>query len=144
MTRRKYKAQQMPMKIPKNNNDAIAAVKSFGDNVLTEVSPLKLMLAMTQGKMTRLQAWQILRLIHEGNMDCGLQQYGILTTFSLAKDLEEFKRLYDQGVQMLIDHDITSFEEEEQAFKMVEKELKFFLKQSKNKPDSDFPNNRLN
>ena len=134
----------MPMKIPKNNKEALAAVNSFGKNVLTEVSPLKLMLSLTQGKLTRLQAWQVLRLIHEGEVDCGLPQYGILTTFSLSKDLEEFKRLYDQGVQMLIDHDITSFEEEEKAFKIVEKELKIFLKQTDKKADSDSPNDRLN
>jgi hypothetical protein len=136
-----------------NNNknpDDYTAIKEAlyinGDSVLTRKTPVKLMIQIMQGKIDRFMAWQALRLVHEKQEKCYFPQYGILTVFSLANDMDEFKRLYDQGCQMLLNEGIISDEnmqEDAETAKKLSKNLttkKVVVKVKKN----NAPNNRFN
>jgi hypothetical protein len=136
-----------------NNNknpDDYTAIKEAlyinGDSVLTRKTPVKLMIQIMQGKIDRFMAWQALRLVHEKQEKCYFPQYGILTVFSLANDMDEFKRLYDQGCQMLLNEGIISDEnmqEDAETAKKLSKNLttkKVVVKVKKN----NTPNNRFN
>ena len=89
------------MDIHNINNDVLKKVVIEGKNILTEADPIPLMRLISTGQLSRFEAWNLLRCIHNDEISCKLESYGTLTVFSLAKDLQEFFRLYDQGVQML-------------------------------------------
>ncbi len=134
----------------KKNPDDYTSIKEAlyinGDSVLTRKTPVKLMIQIMQGKIDRFMAWQALRLVHEKQEKCYFPQYGILTVFSLANDMDEFKRLYDQGCQMLLNEGIISDEnmqEDAETAKKLSKNLttkKVVVKVKKN----NTPNNRFN
>lgn len=115
-----------------------------GDSVLTRKTPVKLMIQIMQGKIDRFKAWQALRLVHEKKEKCYFPQYGILTVFSLANDMDEFKRLYDQGCQMLLDEGIITDEnmqEDAETAKKLSQGLtkkKVQVKTKKNDPFNRF------
>ena len=133
----------------KDNSENYANIKDqiYIDNVsiLTRKSPFKLMVQIMEGKITRFSAWQILRLIHEEVEMCKFPQYGILTVFSLSKDMDEFQRLYDQGVNMLIDEGVVDDETLQKDFEAQKKMFKKDLKAKKTVVKVKTPkNNKLN
>lgn len=111
-------------------------------NVLTCESPIPLLSKIHEGELSRFDCWNILRLIHAGEFSCNLPQYGTLTVFSLANDLNEFRRLYDQGIEMLRENGQITPDEEE----LLQEEIK----KEKKKHNTEFPitikitKNRLN
>ena len=123
-----------------------------GINVLTCEDPAPLLMKIQAGELSRFDCWNILRLIHAGEFNCNLPQYGTITVFALCNDIEEFGRLYDQGIQMLRDNDVITPEDEEQATKESLKALKKAGKKKKKKcekPKNEFlpkfkKTNRLN
>lgn len=72
---------------------------------LTTFEPLDLLLLIHNGEVSRHDAWKLLREIHAGKYACNLSHYGILTVFSLSKDTEQFKDLYEQGCEMVAKHE---------------------------------------
>ena len=134
------------------NPDDYSAIKEAlyinGDSVLTRKTPMKLMIQLMTGKIDRFMAWQALRLVHEKSEKCYFPQYGILTVFSLSKDMDEFKRLYDQGVQMLVNEHIVTDEmmqeDEETAKKLTKQILTNKKTRVKIKTDKNNPFNRFN
>lgn len=93
----------MPNMNNKTHEELIDALYPNGKrSVLMRKTPVALIKQFFNGNITRLDAWCILKMVHEQKEECELPQYGILTVFSLSKDNDEFQRLYDQGVQMLI------------------------------------------
>jgi len=82
-----------------NNNDEYSYV--LNTDILTEDDPIKLLNLFSDGLISRTDAWRLMQLIHQGEYDCGLPQYGLLTVFSLAKDYVQFTELYEQGCDML-------------------------------------------
>lgn len=125
------------MDIHNINNDILKKVVVEGKNILVDEDPVPLMRLISTGQLSRFEAWNLLRCIHNKEIDCNLGTYGTLTVFSLAKDLQEFFRLYDQGVQML--RDAGSLPEEiekwaaEQSMKFDKKPIKIVFKLKKNK-----------
>lgn len=129
------------MDIHNINNDILKKVVVEGNNILSTNDPIPLMRLISTGQLSRFEAWNLLRCIHNGELDCNLGSYGTLTVFSLAKDLQEFFRLYDQGVQMLRDAGSLPDEIEqwaaEQSKKFTKKPIKVvikFKKKSKSVP----------
>lgn len=94
--------------------------KLNGKSILTCEDPVPLIAKLHNGDISRYDCWNILRLIHAGEFNCNLPQYGTMTVFSLAKDMEEFQRLYDQGCEMLRDNGQLTDEDE----KILEEEQK--------------------
>lgn len=148
------------MDIHNINNDILKKVVVEGNNILADEDPIPLMRLISTGQLSRFEAWNLLRCIHNKEIDCNLSTYGTLTVFSLAKDLQEFFRLYDQGVQMLNDagsmpQEIQEWAAEQSKQFQKEKPIKivFKLKKKKSSPklgldeDNDNRNNfnpRLN
>jgi len=134
------------------NPDDYTAIKEAlyinGASVLTRKTPVKLMIQLMTGKIDRFMAWQALRLVHEKTEKCYYPQYGILTVFSLSKDMEEFKRLYDQGVQMLLEQNIVTDEMTQEDVETANKLSKHLLTNKKTvvkiKTDKNNPFNRFN
>lgn len=85
-----------------------------GVSILTCEDPVPLLEKLHNGSISRYDCWNILRLIHAGEFNCNLPQYGTMTVFSLAKDPDEFRRLYDQGCEMLRENG--QLTEEDEAF----------------------------
>jgi len=145
-----------------NNDDTFDASPYEGSNSpLVTDSPIELLALLSSGEISRLEAWKLLQLIHLEEIKCELPQYGTLTVFALAKDMTQFRELYDQGCALLRDNGIMKPETEEQAIKDIIKELKHQLgddvkinitpinktKKKKKKKDSGLGNNfnnRLN
>lgn len=125
-----------------HENEYLKKMKQDGINILTCESPIPLLSKIHEGELSRFDCWNILRLIHNGEFSCNLPQYGTLTVFSLAKDMTEFIRLYDQGIQMLRDNgEIT--EEMDEILHMEVKE-EFDKNKKVNKLKTNPKNNRLN
>lgn len=95
----------------------------FTSNVLVEKEPIGILHAINQGVISRFNAWQILRLVHDDEIKCGLPQYGIITVFSLSKDIEQFKKLYDQGCDMLRQEGIIDDETEKKLYEELSQTL---------------------
>ena len=95
----------------------------FTSNVLVEKEPIGILHAINQGVISRFNAWQILRLVHDDEIKCGLPQYGIITVFSLSKDIEQFKKLYDQGCDMLRHEGIIDDETEKKLYEELAQTL---------------------
>lgn len=95
----------------------------FTSNVLVEKEPIGILHAINQGVISRFNAWQILRLVHDDEIKCGLPQYGIITVFSLSKDIEQFKKLYDQGCDMLRQEGIIDDETEKKLYEELAQTL---------------------
>lgn len=132
-------------------------VKQNGHSILTCEDPVPLIAKLHNGEISRFDCWNILRLIHAGEFNCNLPQYGTMTVFSLSKDMEEFQKLYDQGCEMLRENGELSQEdekmlaEEQKAKKIIIKVELSPKKKSKKKKKSidkdDFGgnfNNRFN
>lgn len=140
------------MDIHNINNAAIKKVIVDGKNILASDDPIPLMRLIATGELSRFEAWNLLRCIHNDEMKCTLGQYGTLTVFSLAKDLQEFFRLYDQGVQMLRDTGAMPEEIEEWAAEQCKqfkkpKSINIVIKvkpKKKKKDDGDNFNPRFN
>ena len=88
----------------------------FTTNILTEKEPIGILQLINSGGVSRYNAWKILQLVHAGELTCNLPQYGIITVFSLSKDIEEFKRMFDQGCEMLREEGIIDDEFEKASF----------------------------
>lgn len=73
---------------------------------LTSFEPLDLLLLIHNGELTRIDSWKLLRAIHGGQYACNLSHYGILTVFSLSKDTEQFKDMYEQGCKLVDDNNL--------------------------------------
>lgn len=137
-----------------NENEYHKKMKSDGINILTCENPAPLLMKIQAGELSRFDCWNILRLIHAGEFNCNLPQYGTITVFALCNDIEEFGRLYDQGIEMLRDNNVITPEAEEEATKQSIIELNKFKskkkKKKKKKTDSEFlppikkNHNRLN
>ena len=132
-------------------------VKQNGKSVLTCEDPVPLLTKLHNGEISRFDCWNILRLIHAGEFSCNLPQYGTMTVFSLANDMDEFQKLYDQGCEMLrVNGELT--EEDEQVLAEDAKAKKIIIKvelspkkkskKKKKSVDKDGPsgnfNNRFN
>lgn len=100
----------------------------FTTNILTEKEPIGILQLINTGGLSRYSAWKVLQLVHGDELSCSLPQYGIITVFSLSKDIEQFKQLFDQGCDMLRDEGIIDDEFEKASFK----ELNNILKKHKN------------
>ena len=99
------------MKNNNNNNNEYSYDKLvLNTDILTEDDPIKLLHLFSDGYISRTDAWRLMQLIHQGEYDCGLPQYGLLTVFSLAKDYKQFTELYEQGCDMLRDNKILTDE----------------------------------
>ena len=109
----------------KEENDADMGIPPFvfTSNVLVEKEPIGILHAINQGVISRFNAWQILRLVHDDEIKCGLPQYGIITVFSLSKDIEQFKKLYDQGCDMLRQEGIIDDETEKKLYEELAQTL---------------------
>lgn len=103
------------------NNDYIDNIPS---SVLTEEEPIAILQLIHSGEFSRHNAWQTLQLVHDGEIECNLAQYGILTVFSLSKDFDEFKRLFEQGCDMLRAEGVLNDEIEKKAFIELSQKLK--------------------
>jgi len=88
----------------------------FTSNILTEKEPIGILQLINSGGVSRYNSWKILQLVHAGELNCNLPQYGIITVFSLSKDINEFKRMFDQGCEMLRDEGIIDDEFEKASF----------------------------
>ena len=88
-----------------NNNNEQDGIPSciFTSNILVEKEPIGIIQMINQGAISRFEAWQVLQLIHQDEIKCGLPQYGVLTVFSLAKDVKQFQEMFEQGCDMLRD-----------------------------------------
>lgn len=106
----------------------------FTSNILVEAEPLGILQAINQGLLSRFAAWQTLRLIHDKEIKCNLPQYGIITVFSLSKDIEEFKKMYDQGCDMLRNEGIINEETEKALYEELNNMLKKKAKVSVKNP----------
>lgn len=93
----------------------------FTSNILTEQEPIGIIQMINQGMISRFEAWQTLQLIHQKELKCNLSQYGVLTVFSLSKDVPQFKQLFEQGCDMLRDEGIIDDEFEKETFKQLNK-----------------------
>lgn len=71
---------------------------------LTTFEPLDLLLLIHNEALSRTDAWKLLRDIHAGKYQCNLSHYGILTVFSLSRDTEQFKEMYEQGCKLVDDN----------------------------------------
>ena len=71
--------------------------------------------------ISRFEAWQVLQLVHQEELKCGLPQYGVLTVFSLSNDVKQFQQLFDQGCNMLRDEGIIDDEFEKATFEALSK-----------------------
>lgn len=96
----------------------------FNSNILTEKEPIGILQLINTGNLSRFSSWKVLQLIHAGEIKCGFPQYGIITVFSLSKDLNQFKEMFDQGCDMLRDEHIITPEIEEQAFRDMQNIIK--------------------
>lgn len=123
-------------------NEYQKKMKQDDINVLTCESPVPLLTKLHDGELSRFDCWNILCLIHQGEFKCNLPQYGTLTVFSLAKDMVEFSRLYDQGISMLRENGQVTPDEEELLAEETYKEIKKAFKTKKVKINPN--NNRLN
>jgi hypothetical protein len=103
------------------NNDYI---ENLDSSILTESEPISILQIIHSGEFSRYNAWQTLQLVHDGEIPCNLAQYGILTVFSLSKDFNEFKRLFEQGCDMLREEGILNEQVEKKAFIELSKKLK--------------------
>ena len=117
-----------------NDNDNGIPPFIFTSNVLVEKEPIGILQAINQGIVSRFAAWQILRLVHDKEIKCELPQYGIITVFSLSKDIEQFKKLYDQGCDMLRAEGIIDDEVESKLYKELSETLKKKAKVSVKNP----------
>lgn len=107
----------------KDNDNGIPPI-IFTSNILVEKEPIGILQAINHGVVSRFAAWQILRLVHDKELKCELPQYGIITVFSLSKDIEQFKKLYDQGCDMLRSEGIIDDEIETKLYKELSDTLK--------------------
>lgn len=96
----------------------------FNSNILTEKEPIGILQLINQGLISRYNCWKVLQLIHQEEIKSGLPQYGILTVFSLSKDIEQFKIMFDQGCDMLRQEGVIDDEFEKEAFEELSKLLK--------------------
>jgi hypothetical protein len=94
------------MNLPYTKKEILETITIDGKNVVEQGDLMSIFFLLDSGKLTRKMAWQIVRMIHCDELKCPLAIYGTLQTFSLAKDIKEFKRLYKQGCQLLEDENI--------------------------------------
>ena len=94
------------MNLPYTKQQILKTITIDGKNVVSDGDLLGIFMLLETGKITRKMAWQIIRMVHEEELNCPLSIYGTLSVFSLAKDKEEFKRLYRQGCELLTDEGI--------------------------------------
>ena len=99
------------------NNDEYSNI--LQSQVLTQEEPIDLIKLLSTGQISKIDCWRILQLIHCGECNCNLPQYGLLTVFSLAKDYKQFTELYDQGCDMLRKNNILTDEIEELQKKRI-------------------------
>lgn len=135
-----------------NNNERYAEFFD-SDSPLVKDSPSELLSIIGSGEFSRLDAWNVLQLVHAKEIDCELSQYGVLTVFSLSRDLKQFQSLYDQGCEMLRENGILKPEVEEEAIRKLIQSIKDefgdhikikVVKKSKKPKNKSNPNNRLN
>ena len=89
------------MKLPYKKSQILKTITIDGINVIEAGDLLAIYELFDSGKLTRIMAWQIIRMVHEGKIKCPLSIYGTLTVYSLAKDVKQFKKLYSQGCELL-------------------------------------------
>lgn len=82
-------------------NNKTESFKFNNPKCLVADEPLDLLMLIHNGELSRVDAWKLLREIHAGEYQCNFGNYGILTVFSLSKDTEQFKKLYEQGCELL-------------------------------------------
>lgn len=99
------------MKLPYKKSEVLKTITINGINVVEAGDLLAIYELFDSGKMTRLMAWQIVRMVHEGKIKCPLSIYGTLTVFSLSKDVKQFKKLYSQGVELLESSGVVSVQD---------------------------------
>jgi hypothetical protein len=105
-----------------NNNEQDGVPSClFTSNILTEKEPIGIIQMINQGMISRFEAWQVLQLVHQEELKCGLPQYGVLTVFSLSNDVKQFQQLFDQGCNMLRDEGIIDDEFEKATFEALSK-----------------------
>lgn len=136
-----------------NDNNEKYALFYDADSPLVKDDPAELLAYIQSGELSRLDAWNVLQLIHAKEVECEFSQYGVLTVFSLCKDIKQFHKLYDQGCDMLRENGILSPEFEEETIRKVLQTIKEELgehikikivKKTKNPKNNINPNNRLN
>lgn len=96
-----------------NNNNQDGYMSILQSQTLTQEEPIDLIKLLASGALSKIDCWRILQLVHCGECNCNLPQYGLLTVFSLAKDYNQFTELYDQGCDMLRKNNILTDEIEE-------------------------------
>jgi hypothetical protein len=134
-------------------NNEPYAIFYDSDSPLVKESPAELLSIVGSGEFSRIDAWNVLQLVHSKEIECELPQYGMLTVFSLSRDLKQFQSLYDQGCEMLRENGILKPEVEEEAIRKLLKTIKQELgdhikikivKKTKKTKNKSNPNNRLN
>ena len=126
-------------KTKQTESEAYKAILEEGAfSCLTEEEPVRLIDSIINGKLNRIDSWKILSMIHNGELDCYLPQYGILTVHSLSKDIEQFNQLFSQGCDMLRDEKILTEDKEKEILIDLSKKLntpknKLFVKKNNNK-----------
>lgn len=103
-----------------NEQDGIPSC-IFTSNILTEKEPIGIIQMINQGMLSRFESWQVLQLVHQDELKCGLPQYGVLTVFSLSKDITQFQQMFEQGCDMLRDEGIIDDEFEKATFEALNK-----------------------
>ena len=127
----------------KTNKEYSNAYKNIvNDNTfssLTESEPISLLDSIISGQLTRFESWKLISLIHEGELDCNLPQYGILTVHCLSKDIKQFDELFSQGCDLLrSEQQLTEKIEKEVFIKFktkIKPKSKLFVKKSNKKPN---------
>jgi len=141
------------MNLENTNNPIVKKlIDDDGNNVLLTESAVPLLQMMHNGELSRYEVWQVLLMIHNGEMSSNLPQYGMLTVFSLCKDMTQFGQLYDQGIAMLRENGIVTAEDDELLEREMMKEfskkpinISIVIKKSpKKKKKNPNNNNRLN
>jgi hypothetical protein len=100
------------MKLPYKKSQVLKTITIDGINVIEAGDLLSIYKLLEENKITRLMAWQIVRMVHENKIKCPLSIYGTLTVYSLSKDLKQFKKLYSQGCSLLQDNNVVNIEED--------------------------------
>lgn len=100
------------MKLPYKKSQVLKTITIDGINVIEAGDLLSIYKLLEENKITRLMAWQIVRMVHENKIKCPLSIYGTLTVYSLSKDLKQFKKLYSQGCSLLQDNNVVNVEED--------------------------------
>jgi hypothetical protein len=111
------------MNLPYTKEQILKTITVEGENAVSSGNLVSIFWLFDTGMVDRKMAWQIIKMVHDGDLECPLAVYGTLTVFSLSKDLEQFKQMYSQGCDMLDENNVCTKDEK----KIMKKNIKDVL-----------------